>query len=130
MSRSLISVGAVILVVTLASAVYTYFRAGVLASAQQIAARGLTGASRDTAVFYAGVAVVVGVIAFVVFRAMANAAPDAAPGRFLLLAVAIGVVLQIMAAVVFKLRGFIDFGLLHLLHIAGFGWLLPQLMPR
>jgi hypothetical protein len=123
-------VSGVVLAVTLISAVYTYLRAGVLASADQIAAKGLAAASRDTAVFYAGVAVVVGILAYFVFRGMVNATPDAAPGRFLLLAAGIGVALEIMAVVVFKTRGLFDLTLLHLLFIAGFGWLLPQLFPR
>lgn len=129
MPRSLVSVAGLVLVVTLVSAVYAYFRAGALAAAEQIAAKGLPAASRDTAVFYAGVALAVGVIAYFVYRAMQGAAPDAAPGRFLLLAVGIGLVLEVMGAVVFKMRGFVDLTLLHLVHIAGFGWLLPRLFP-
>jgi hypothetical protein len=119
-----------ILVVTIVSAGYAYLRAGVLASADQIAAKGLAVASRDTAVFYAVVALVVGILAYFAFRGMAQATPDTAPGRFLLLAAGIGLALEIMAAVVFRMRGLADLTLLHLLFIAGFGWLLPQLFPR
>jgi hypothetical protein len=130
MTRSLVSVSTIIIVLSLASAAYTYFRAGALASADQIAAKGLSVASRDTAVFYAGVALITGVIAYFVFRAMHTAAPEAAPERFLWLALGIGIVLEVMAAAVFRMRGIVDFTLLHAAHIVGLGWLLPMVTPR
>jgi hypothetical protein len=130
MIRSLLSVSTLILVLSLASAAYTYFRAGALASADQIAAKGLASASRDTAIFYAGVAMITGIIAYFVFRAMFNAAPEVAPSRFLWLALGIGVVLEIMAAAVFKMRGILEFTVLHAAHIVGLGWLLPMVYPR
>jgi hypothetical protein len=130
MPRSLVSVTLLVVGLSLVSAIYAYLRAGVLASADQLAARGLGGASRDTAIFYAGITLLVGVLAYFVYRALFNAAPEAAPGRFLWLAIGIGVVLEILAAVVFRMRGLLEFTVLHAAHIAGLGWLLPLVMPR
>jgi hypothetical protein len=130
MSESLVIPIILALALSIVSAGYTYFRARVLASADQITAKGLAAASRDTAVFYAGVSVVVGVIGFFVFRGMFNASPGEAQRNFLLLALGIGVVLEIMAAVVFKMRGIMDLTLLHVVHIVGYGWLMPLLLVR
>jgi hypothetical protein len=129
MPKSLLSVAALIMALTFVSAVYTYFRAGVIASPDQIASNGLPAASRDTAVFYAFVAILVGVIGFFVFRGMLNTSPDSAPRNFLFLAIGIGIVFEIMGAAVFKMRGLADLTLLHILHIAGYGWLLPRVFP-
>jgi hypothetical protein len=38
--------------------------------------------------------------------------------------------LSIMAAVVFKMRGFVEFTALHVLYVAGFGWIIPMLWAR
>jgi hypothetical protein len=129
MPKSLVSVAVVVLVLAAVSAAITYLRAGVLASSEQIASKGLAAASRDTAIFYAFVAIVVGIIGFFVFRAMLHASPDVAPRNFLLLAIGIGVVLEIMGAIVFKMRGLAELTVLHILHIAAYGWLLPQIFP-
>ena len=60
---------------------------------------------------------------------MVRASPDAADGRFLLLAIGIGVALELMAALVFRMRGIADFTVLHVLHVAVYGWLLPLVVP-
>jgi hypothetical protein len=130
MPRSLVSVAIVVAVVALVSGVYAYLRAASLASPQTIAEKGLAAARRDNAVFYTIVSVVTGVIGTIVFRGMLRSAPEAADGRFLLLAIGIGVVFEIMAAIVFRMRGIVDFTVLHLLHIAGYGWILPRVFPR
>jgi hypothetical protein len=52
---------------------------------------------------------------------------DSAQTNYLLLAVGIGVVLTILSALVFKMRGFVEFTALHVLYIAGFGWMMPRL---
>ncbi len=129
MSRSLASVVVLIVSLTLVSAIYTYFRAQVFTTSDQLATKGLAAARRNTAIFYAGVAVVVGIISYYVFRAMVRASPDAADGRFLLLAIGIGVALELMAALVFRMRGIADFTVLHVLHVAVYGWLLPLVVP-
>lgn len=129
MPRSLLSIAVLIIAVALVSAIYTYIRANVIAAPDQIASKGLPAASQDTAVFYAFVAVLVGVIGFFVFRGMLHSSPDSASRNFLFLAVGIGIVFEIMGAVIFKMRGLADLTLLHLLHIAGYGWLLPRIFP-
>ena len=49
---------------------------------------------------------------------------------FLYLAVGIGIVLTVLAAVVFKMRGFVEMTTLHILYIAGFGWVVPMLWAK
>ena len=129
MPKSILSIVVLVAAVMLISAAYTYVRGGELASADQIAAKGIAAARRDTAVFYAGVAVMVGVIGFFVFRGMINASPDTAAKTFLLIAIGIGVALEIMGAIVFKMRGIVELTLLHVLFIAAYGWVLPQVFP-
>jgi hypothetical protein len=129
MSQSLPSVVVLIVGLALVSSIYTYFRAGVLASPDQVSSKGLAAARRNTAVFYAFVAILVGVVSFFVFRGMVNASPESATSQFLLLAIGIGVVLELLGAVIFKLRGLADLTVLHILHITAYGWLLPQVFP-
>lgn len=130
MSKSLLFPTVLVIVVTLVSAAYAYFRASVLATSDQIATKGLEAASRDTAVLYALVSVGVGVIGYFAFRAMFNSSPDTVQSNFLLLALGIGIMLEVMGLVVFKMRGIMDLTVLHVVHILGYGWLLPQLLLR
>jgi hypothetical protein len=41
----------------------------------------------------------------------------------------VGVLLEIMAAIVFKRRGLLDLTVLHILFIVSYGWLLPLVFP-
>ena len=125
MSTSLVRLVVLILAVTLLSGVYAYFRASTLTTLDQLAAKGLDRARWDTAVFFGGVALVVGILGVLVFRWIGEAGSADPQRTFLLLAVGIGVVLEIMAGVVFKMRGLADFTALHIVQIVGFGWLLP-----
>ncbi|MCI0708552.1 MAG: hypothetical protein L0154_00145 [Chloroflexi bacterium] len=129
MSKSLPSVVLLVIALTIISSVYAYLRAETLTATDQLEDKGLSVARRDTAVFYAGVAVVVGIIGFFVFRAMHNASPDSAQNQFLYLAIGIGAALEIMGAIVFKMRGLADLTVLHTLYIAAYGWLLPFVTP-
>ncbi len=121
-------VRSVILIVGVAaiSGVYAFARANALTTPDQLAAKGLAAARWDTAIFFAGVGLVVGIIGVLVYQWMGGAGSPSASRSFLLLAVGIGVALEILAAVVFKMRGLADFTALHILHIVGFGWLLPM----
>jgi hypothetical protein len=74
--------------------------------------------------------ILVGIISFYVYRGMLVRSPLAAQTTFLFLAVGIGIGLTVLAAVVFKMRGFVEITSLHILYIAGFGWLLPILWAR
>jgi hypothetical protein len=125
MSTLLVRLVLLILAVAVVSGVYAFLRANTLTTPDQLAAKGLEGARWDTAVFFAGVAAVVGVLGVLVFRWMGGAATPNAARSFLLLALGIGLALEIMAAVVFKMRGLADFTVLHMVQIVGFGWLLP-----
>lgn len=115
----------VVLLMTVISAVYAYFRAQSFGSLDVIAAKGIEAARRHNAIFYAAVSVVVGVIGFFALRYLIGRGADAADAQYLYLAIGIGVVLEVLAAIVFKMRGLADFTFLHLAYVAGYGWLYP-----
>jgi hypothetical protein len=131
MNRNLLLVIGMIVALGLISAVLTYFRSEKMTPPADLAAKGLAAAQRGNAVFF-GVfmPVLVGVIAFFVYRGMLARSPDTVETSFLLLAIGVAVVLTIMAAVVFKMRALAEFTTLHILYVAGFGWLLPRLLAR
>jgi hypothetical protein len=128
MDRNLLSLAGVTVVIAVASVLLTFWRAESFSTPENIALKGLPTVQRDTVVFYGLLAVVVGVIAWFVYRAMYTQSPDSAANNFLLLAFGIGVVLTVLAAVVFKMRGFSEFLILHIVYAAGFGWVLPKLL--
>lgn len=74
--------------------------------------------------------IAVGVIAFYVFRALENRSPDSTEQTLLLLAVGIAIAFTVMAAVVFKMRAFYEFAVLHVVYTARFGWIMPLLLNR
>ena len=74
--------------------------------------------------------VLVGLISFYVYRGMLVRYPANPQTTFLYLAIGIGIVLTVLAAVVFKMRGFVEMTTLHILYIAGFGWFIPALWVR
>jgi len=47
---------------------------------------------------------------------------------FLFLAIGIAVLFTVLAAVVFKMRRFVELTTLHILYAAGFGWIMPKLL--
>lgn len=131
MSRDALSLVGVIFVIAVVSGVLTYLRAGTIASPGDLAARGLATVQRDTVGFYVlFLPVVVGIISFVVFHALYTQSPDSSQTTFLLLAVVIAIAFTVLAAVIFKMRGFIELLLLHVLYVAGFGWIMPMLLTR
>lgn len=73
------------------------------------------------------VPVLVGPIVFYLYRSMLVRSPDTAQTTYLLLAVGLGVVFTVLAAAVFKMRGFIEFTALHVFYVVGFGWMMPRL---
>jgi magnesium-transporting ATPase (P-type) len=131
MNKNLLVLLGVIVVVGLISALLTYLRAGKMSPTADIAAKGLAAVQKGNLIFF-GVLVplVVGIIAFFVYRGMLARSPDTAQNTFLFLAIGIGIVLSILAAVVFKMRGFVELTLLHIVYIAGFGWIIPMLWAR
>lgn len=126
----LVVIGAM-LIIGLVSALFTYFRSEKMASPTDIASRGLAAVQKGNVIFY-GVfmPVLVGLISFYVYRGMLTRSPETAQTTFLYLAIGLGLVLTVLAAVVFKMRGFVEMTTLHLLYIAGFGWLTPMLWVR
>lgn len=70
----------------------------------------------------------VGLISFYVFRFMNTRWPASAETSLLWLAIGIAVLFTVMAAVIFKMRGFVELTFLHILYVASFGWLMPKLI--
>jgi hypothetical protein len=129
MSKNLLSLITIIAAVGVISAAIAYLRAGSMASPADIAAKSLE-AVRQSSVFFYGLfmPVLFGVISFFVLRFMTARWPATAETSILWLAIGIGLVFTVMAAVVFKMRGFAELTVLHILYIASFGWLLPRLV--
>ncbi len=109
------------------SALLTYARAGNMSPMADIQSKGLAAVQKSN-VFFFGVEIplLVGVIAFFVYRSMLTRSPATANSSFFLLSIGIGIVLTILAAVVFKMRGFVEFTALHVVYIAALGWLMPM----
>ena len=131
MTKNLLVLIGVTVVVGLISAVLTYIRAEKMSPLNDIASKGVADVQRGNIVFF-GVVVplVVAIIAFFVYRGMLARSADTASTTFLILAIGIAVALSIMAAVVFKMRGFVELSALHVLYVAGFGWIVPMLWAR
>jgi type IV secretory pathway TrbL component len=71
----------------------------------------------------------VGLISFFLYRFIQARSPDSAQTTFLFLAIGLVVVFTVLAAVVFKMRGFIEMTILHLVYAAGFGWICLNYFP-
>ncbi len=131
MNKNLLVLIGVTVVVGLISAVLTYLRAEKMSPLADIASKGIAAVQKGNITFFGvAVPVVVGIIAFFVYRGMLARSAATAPTSFLLLSIGIAIVLSIMAAVVFKMRGFVELTALHILYVAGFGWIVPMLWAR
>jgi hypothetical protein len=129
MSRNIFILIGVILTVGFISALLTYIRTEKMAVPADIVSKGLAALQRGNVIFF-GVfmPVLVGVIAFYVYHRMLVRSPANVQTTYLLLAIGIGIVFTILAAIVFKMRGFAEFTALHVLYVAGFGWIMPRLL--
>ncbi len=117
-----------VVVVGVISAALTYFRAGSMSPVTDIQSKGLASVQKSNLLFFGvEIPVMVGVITFFVYRSMLARSPASLHTSFLLLAVGAGVVLTILAAVVFKMRGFTEFTVLHVVYVAALGWIMPML---
>jgi uncharacterized membrane protein len=126
----LVVIGAMV-IVGLISALFTYFRTEKMASPTDIASKGLAAVQRGNIIFYGlFMPVLVGLLSFYVYRGILARSPDTAQTIFISLAICIGIVLTILAAVVFKMRGFFEMTALHVLYIASFGWFTPMLWVK
>lgn len=121
----------VVVVIGFVSALFTYIRTEKMASPADLASKGLAAIQKGNVIFYGMfMPVLVGLISFYVYRGMLVRYPARPETMFLYLAIGIGIVLTVLAAVVFKMRGFVEMTTLHILYIAGFGWLIPMLWSR
>ncbi len=129
MSDNMQALIGVIVVIAALSALLVAWRAESMAQESDLQNRGLGPVRRDAVLFY-GIAlpIVVGVITYYVYRWMNGRWPDDAQTYILLLAVLIAVIFTGMAAVVFKMRGLVEFVILHILYVIGFGAVLPRLL--
>ena len=128
MLRNIAVLVGLLVVVGVISGILTYVRAGHLSPVADIQSKGLAAVQKSNLLFFGvEIPLLVGVIAFFVYRSMLARSPATANTSFLLLSVGVGVVLTILAGVVFKMRGFTEFTALHVVYIAALGWLMPLL---
>lgn len=131
MNKNWLVVIGVMVIVGLISALFTYWRTEKMASPTDIASKGLAAVQKGNIIFYGFfMPVLVGLISYYVYRGILARSPDTAQTIFVSLAIGIGIVLTVLAAVVFKMRGFLEMTTLHLLYIAGFGWFTPMLWVK
>lgn len=128
MLRNIAVLVGTLIVLGVISAVLTYARAGNMSPLADIQSKGLAVVQQGNLVFF-GVVVplVVGIVAFFVYRGMVARSPATANTSFLLLSIGIGIVFTVLAAIVFKMRGFAELTALHVLYVAGLGWVMPML---
>jgi uncharacterized membrane protein YeaQ/YmgE (transglycosylase-associated protein family) len=129
MSKNYFVLIGIIIVIAIISAIITYFRTSSFSTSEEIAAKGFAAIRRDRVSFY-GVfmPILVGIISYFVYRFIYARWPDSAEMVFLFLAIGIAVLFTVLAAVVFKMRGFVELTVLHILYAAGFGWVMPKLL--
>jgi hypothetical protein len=128
MSKNIFILIGVMVVIGLVSALLTYVRAEKMSPLTDIASKGLAAVQRGNLVFFGlFMPILVGPIAFFVYRNMLVRSSGSAQITYLLLAAGIAIVLTVLAAVVFKMRGFVELTVLHVLYVAGFGWIMPRL---
>lgn len=131
MNKNLLVLIGMMVVVGLISALFTSWRADKMSPLADIASKGVAAVQRGNIIFFGVfIPLLVGPIAFFVYRGMLARSADTAQPHFLFLAIGIAVVLSILAAVVFKMRGFVELTALHVLYVAGFGWIIPMLWAR
>lgn len=129
MSKNIYILIGVMFVIGLISALLTYIRTEKMASPADIASKGLAAVQRGNVIFFGlFMPMLVGPIALIVYRGMLARSPDGAQTTYLLLAIGSAIVFTILAAVVFKMRGFVEFTALHVFYVAGFGWIMPKLL--
>lgn len=129
MSKNTFILIGVMVVIGLLSALLTFIRSERMAPPAELAAKGLAAIQKGNVIFFGiFMPVLVGSIAFFVYRGMLSRSPDTAQTTYLLLAAGIAIAFTILAAAVFRMRGFVEFTTLHVLYAAGFGWIMPKLL--
>jgi hypothetical protein len=128
MSKNTFILIGVMLALGLISALLTYIRTEKMALPADIATKGLAAIQKGNVIFFGlFVPILVGPIAYFVYRSLLARSPDSAQITYLFLAAGIGIVFTILAAAVFKMRGFVEFTTLHVFYVVGFGWIMPKL---
>lgn len=131
MSKNLLVSGTIILTLGVLSAILTYFRAFAMSPTNDIATKGLTAIQRGNVLFFGlFIPLVTGWISYRVWISMQTKYGTLAQSKYLILAIIIGVIFSIMAAVVFKMRGFWEFFILHVIYVIGLGWMMPLLIMK
>jgi hypothetical protein len=128
MDKNILNLAGIIIVIAIASAALIYWRADHFGAPEDIAQRGLSTVRREAVLFYGVLPLVFGGIAWFVYKYMVDHSPENADTNYLLLALAIGIGFTVLAAVVYKGRGFSEFVTLHIIYLAGFGWVMPRLL--
>jgi hypothetical protein len=131
MNKNLLVMIGMIVILGLISALLTYVRAGKMSPPADLASKGLAAVQRGNLIFF-GVfmPLLVGPIAYFVYRGMLARSADTAQSTYLFLAIGVAVLLSVLAAVVFKMRGFVELTVLHILYVLGFGWIVPSMWVR
>lgn len=129
MNKNLYILIGIMLALGIISAIITYIRADKISPLTDITAKGLDAVRRGNILFFgAFIPLLFGPASYFIYRSLLALSPDNAQTTFLLLATGVAIVLTILAAVVFKMRGFVEFLILHVLYTAGLGWLMPRLL--
>lgn len=131
MSKNLLVLGGVTIFLAVTSALITYFRAETMSPVNDITTKGLAAIQRGNILFF-GVfmPLITGLISYRVWLNMQANYGVAAQTKYLLLAILLGVIFSIMAALVFKMRGFWEFLILHVIYVIGLGWVMPLLILK
>lgn len=128
MNKNLYILIGIMLALGIISAIITYFRADKMSPVADIATKGLAAVRQGNIIFFgAFIPLLFGPISYFIYRSLLTRSPDTAQTSFLLLAIGAAIVLTVLAAVVFKMRGFAEFLILHILYTVGLGWLMPRL---
>lgn len=128
MNKNIFILIGLMVVLGVISAIVAYFRADKMSPLTDITTKGLEAVRRGNIVLYGAVLpLMFGPVSYFIYRSLLVRSPDSAQSTFLLLAIGVAFVLTVLAAVVFKMRGFVEFLFLHILYTAGLGWLMPRL---
>lgn len=129
MSKSTLVLIMVIISIGLVSGLLGYWRAQSFSTPDEFAAKGLAAIRRDRLIFYGlFMPILVGVISYFVYGWITARWSGTGESAFLLLAIAMAFVFTVLAAAVFRMRGFAEFTALHVLYTVGFGWVMPRLL--
>lgn len=121
----------IMLTVSIISVAIAHLRIAYMTAPDVLASQGLSSVKKQGYIFYGiFLPAVVGLISLYAFRYLEAHRPAGALTAYHVLAIGLGLLLTISAAVVFKMRGFTEFLVLHILYITLFGWIMPLLLTK